>query len=291
MNGSNTCRYFTQFMSKISAGVFEYLEMKIYLFFFGFLLGISCRAFSQAVPDSAFNSIIRKYNGGWIAGDATFSIALPEQKTLWLFGDSFIGTVKPDNSLTSGAKMIRNCAVLQDGDSMTAFFGGTFQNPKSFVASSSESSDWYWPEHGLIENDTLKIFFSEFVLASGPAGFNFKYKAANLARFTYPDISLVDFKKLPYYDTNGVCYGNSVMVENGYTYIYGRKEDDTVYHINYPHIARVPEGNIMAPWEFYTGNAWSADPAQSKKISPIAVSQQYGAFKLNNMFIFISHEK
>lgn len=269
---------------------FKYLKMKRSLFFLGLLLGISCQLFSQALPDSSFNSLIRKVNGGWIAGDATFSIALPGQKTLWLFGDSFIGTVKPDNSITIGAKMIRNCAVLQNGDSMTAFLGGTFQNPVSFVSSAADNSDWYWPEHGLIENDTLKIFFSEFVLASGPAGFNFKYKAAMVARFTFPEIKLVDFTTLPYYDTNGVCYGNSVLVENGYTYIFGRKEYDTVYHIPYPHIARVPEGNILAPWEFYTGNSWSTDPAETQKISSVAVSQQYGVFKMNDKYVVVSQE-
>jgi len=264
--------------------------MKSLLFFFGLLLGLTSQVFSQVLPDSAFNSTIRKVNGGWIAGDATFSVALPGQKTLWLFGDSFIGTVKPDNSIASGAKMIRNCAVLQDGDSMVALFGGTFQNPISFVTSTNDNADWYWPEHGLIENDTLKIFFSEFVLASGPAGFNFKYKAAIVARFTYPDIALVDITKLLYYDTNGVCYGNSVLVENGYSYIFGRKENDTIHHIPYPHIARVPEGNILAPWEFYNGSGWSADPGETQKISSVAVSQQYGVFKLNNKYVVINQE-
>jgi hypothetical protein len=264
--------------------------MKTNLSLIGLLIVFSSHIFSQTVVDSSFNANIRKFNGGWIAGDATFSIALPENKTLWLFGDSFIGTVKTDNSLASGAKMIRNCAVLQVGDSMTAHFGGSFQNPQSFVASANETADWYWPEHGLLENDTLKIFFSEFVTAPGPAGFSFKYKAAQLGRYTWPEIKLIDLVKLPYYNVNGVCYGNCVLVENGFTYIYGRQETDTVYHIAYPHIARVPAGSILAPWEFYTGSTWSADPAQSKKISPIAVSQQYGAFKLNNKFIFISQE-
>jgi hypothetical protein len=264
--------------------------MKRSLFLLGLLLGLSCQLFSQAKVDSAFNSTIRQFNGGWIAGDATFSIALPEQKTLWLFGDSFIGTVKSDNSIASGAKMIRNCAVLQDGDSMRAVFGGTFQNPKSFVSTLNENSDWYWPEHGIIENDTLKIFLSEFVMASGPAGFNFKYKAAVLARFTYPEINLVDLMKLPYYDINRVCYGNTVLVENGYTYIFGRQEIDTVSHISYPHIARVPEGNILAPWEFYTGTTWSSVPTDTKRINVVATSQQYGVFKLNNKYVLINQE-
>ena len=264
--------------------------MKNRLFFLGLLLGLSIQVSSQVIVDSAFNSQIRKVNGGWVAGDATFSISLPEQKTLWLFGDSFIGTVKPDNSLASGAKMIRNCAVLQDGDSMRAFFGGTFQNPISFVSSSNDNADWFWPEHGLIENDTLKIFFSEFVLAPGPAGFNFKYKAAILARFTYPEIKFINFITLPYYEINKVCYGNSVVVENGYTYIFGRKENDTVYHISSPHIARVPAGNILAPWEFYNGTSWSEDPVQTQKISVVAVSQQFGVFKYNNKYIIINQD-
>lgn len=264
--------------------------MRNFLLFAGLLLGLTAKVFSQAVADTAFNSTIRKVNGGWIAGDATFSIALPGQKTLWLFGDSFIGTVKPDNSLVSGAKMIRNCTVLQDGDSMRAIFGGTFQNPKSFVSTSNESSDWYWPEHGFMENDTLKIFLSEFVTASGPAGFNFKYKAAVLARFTYPDIVLIDLVKLPYFDINKVCYGNSIVVENGYTYIFGRKENDTVSHIAYPHVARVPAGNILAPWEFCNGISWSVSPNETQRISVVAVSQQYGVFKLNNKYIIINQE-
>ncbi len=264
--------------------------MKKSLFFLGLLFGLSGQVFSQAMVDSAFNQSIRKFNGGWIAGDATFSIALPEQKTLWLFGDSFIGTVKPDSSLASGAKMIRNCAVLQDGDSMRAIFGGTFQNPVSFVASTNDNADWFWPEQGLIENDTLKIFFSEFVLASGPAGFNFKYKAAVIARFTYPEIKYIDKITLPYYDINNVCYGNTVLVENGYTYIFGRQEIDTVSHLSYPHIARVPAGNIMAPWEFYNGTSWTKVPTETKRINVVASSQQYGVIKLNNKYVMINQE-
>jgi len=264
--------------------------MKRHQIFLSLFLVLAGQVFSQALPDPVFNSTIRQVNGGWIAGDATFSIALPNSKTLWLFGDSFIGTVNPDNSVAGGAKMIRNCAVIQDGNSMTALFGGTFQSPKSFVPSVDENSSWYWPEHGIVENDTLKIFFSEFMLVNSPSGFSFKYKAVMLARFTYPNIAFVDSRKLSYYDLNGVCYGNSILVDNGYTYIFGRQEYDVVYHISYPHLARVPVGNIMAPWEFFNGSSWSADPAQSLQISNEPVSQQYGVLKWNKKFVVISQE-
>jgi hypothetical protein len=35
--------------------------------------------------------IIGPYFRGWLAADAAISLLLPDGKTLWLFGDSFIG--------------------------------------------------------------------------------------------------------------------------------------------------------------------------------------------------------
>lgn len=37
--------------------------------------------------------------GGWCAGDATISLPLPDGKTFWLFGDSFIGTKSGEFSI------------------------------------------------------------------------------------------------------------------------------------------------------------------------------------------------
>lgn len=252
--------------------------------------GFSPYLFSQATIDSAFNALLRQPNGGWIAGDATFSILLPDSTTLWLFGDSFIGTVNADSSIMPGASMIRNCALLKDGDSTIAIYGGTFAQPQNFVSTPTPSTSWFWPEHGLVENDTLKIFLSEFKLASGAAGFNFKYNAAYVGRFSYPGIELIDLVKLPYYDINGVCYGNQVLPENGYTYIYGRQEVDTVYHIAYAHVARAIEGDLTGPWQFNDGSNWVDDPTATKKICTEAVSQEYGVFKQSNKYIMINQE-
>lgn len=263
---------------------------KLILLFLLLLFFAGNTLYSQVHPDTAFNSLLRKNNGGWIAGDATFSIALPDQRTLWLFGDSFIGTVNSDSSIAPGSHFIRNCAVLQDGDSMRSLYNGTFASPDAFLPSPDPDSLWYWPEHGLVENDTLKIFFSEFIISEGVPGFNFKYTGAYVARFSYPEIEFLDKVRLPYFDMNHVCYGNSVMVDNGYTYIYGRNETDSVYSVSYPHVARVPVGNIMAPWQFYNGNGWSDEPADTYRIGNVAVSQQYGFFKQDSKYVLLTQE-
>jgi type IX secretion system substrate protein len=246
--------------------------------------------FADGTPDSAFNSLFRTDNGGWVAGDATYSIDLPDGRTLWLFGDSFIGTVNEDSSLAPGAKMIRNCAVVQEGSSLSALYKGTFDNPDDFVITTNPDSTWYWPEHGIVENDTLKIIFSEFGTTTGAPGWNFEYRDAWVLLFTFPDIGFIDQMKLPYYEQNGVMYGDRVMPDGGYTYVYGRKEEDPEYHIPDAHIARYSDDIQSGNWEFYDGNNWLPDPQSSSKIMDHPVSQQFGVFAHLDMYVLITQE-
>jgi len=247
-------------------------------------------AISQGVPDSTFNTLIRTENGGWVAGDATYSIALPDGRTLWLFGDSFIGTVNSDSSLVSGASMIRNCAVIQTGDTMTAMYQGTFEDPVDFVETATPDSTWYWPEHGIVEENTLKIIFSEFGTNEGPSGWNFEYRNAYVVVFTYPGLELIEQILLPYYELNGVMYGDRIMNTSNYTYIYGRKEEDPSNHIPFAHIARASIGDILGEWEFFDGNSWFTAPEESKKITDHPVSQQFGVFGHMDKFVLITQE-
>lgn len=254
----------------------------------GLLLGLNSIISAQAFVESKFNNLLRTENGGWVAGDATFSVALPDSRTLWLFGDSFIGTVNADSSLVSGAKMIRNCAIIQQGDVLNALYGGTFENPIDFIKTNNPDTTWFWPEHGIVENDTLRIFLSEFGPNNDNPDWNFKYRSTCIASFTYPELQYIDYVSLPYYNLNGVMYGDQVLVHDDYTYIYGRKEESG--NIPYPHIARVFNGDLLGSWEFFSGVSWSNDAMLSRRLSNQTVSQQYGVIEHENKFIMITQE-
>ena len=247
---------------------------------------------SQSTPDTVFNNLIRTENGGWVGGDATYSIFLPDGRTLWLFGDSFIGTVNADSSLAPGAKMIRNCAIIQNGDSMTALYQGTFDNPDDFLLTNTPDSTWFWPEHGIIENGYLKILFSEFGTGDGEPGWNFEYRKAVVAIFSFPDLVSMGYIELPYYQQNEVMYGDRLIEENGYTYIFGRKEEGNPdWHIPYIHMARVATGGLTTgEWEFYDGEQWTTDATASLRISEHPVSQQYGVFPHQGKYVLITQQ-
>ena len=257
------------------------------LFILSFALILSISQAQVVTRDSLFNALIRGDNGGWIAGDGTFSIPLPNGNTFWLFGDSFIGTVHPDSSIY-GAKMIRNCAIYQQGDLMQAIYRGGMTDTLSFIPTEFPDSIWFWPEQGIVENDTLKLLMAEYIINDGPPGWNYEFRNTYLVYLSYPGFEILEKKLLPYYASNGVMYGTQLMVDGDYTYIYGRKNEPGF--ITNAHLARVSKGNLIGLWEFYDGDGWSADPASSLLITSQIVSQQYAVFKHQQKFVLLTQE-
>src|SRR6185369_4369726 len=52
-----------------------------------------------AVPDAAFDALFTQNGPGWTGGDGTFSTLLPDGRHLWMWSDSFLGTVDPATRL------------------------------------------------------------------------------------------------------------------------------------------------------------------------------------------------
>ena len=254
------------------------------------ILAISFTELMATEPDTAFNNQFRRDIGGWIAADATYSIHLPENRTLWLFGDTFIGEVD-GISIVNGSKFIRNSAVLQDGNDLQTLHGGTTGAPDDYLRTKHPDSTWYWPEHGIVENDTLRIFVAKFRHAdNGTEGFNFAHAGNDIANLTWPGLEFISAVPLHAHAINGVIYGDRVLADNGNLYIYGRKSDPDNYNIPYPHVARTTEGGIMdqSSWEYYDGAGWSADPDNSIPFQDIPVSQQYSVTTYQGKYILLT---
>ena len=242
--------------------------------------------------DSAFHKQFRQEIGGWIAADATYSIFLPDGRTLWLFGDTFIGEVDENNAIIPGSKFIRNSAVIQDGDLLETLFNGSRSDPSDFIPSAHPDSTWYWPDHGVVDDDTLRIFLAKFRKnPDAPAGFNFEHAGNDIANFTWPDIEFINVIPVYSHPVNQVYYGDRILEDALYLYIYGRRYDDPELNIPYPHAARVLKGNLMEQrWEYFDGQAWSTDPQATKRINDFQVSQQYSVSKYRGKFILLTQD-
>jgi len=239
--------------------------------------------------DSSFKARFDQVQGGWLCADASYSLHLPDGRTLWLYGDTFIGEKDSDGSILPGFHFIKNSAILDDGQSLVTLYSGTPSSPEAFIP--TEDTTWYWPEHGMVQNDTIKLFMGRFKSVDrGSPGFNFGFVGMDVVYLSPETFEVIGSRHLTYTDSSGVRYGNQLLHQGEYTYIYGRKDevfDGVTFKM--PHVARVG-GNLNNAWEFYNGREWVDDPARSQRISGQAVAEQYGVFRRDSLFYLLTHE-
>lgn len=131
----------------------------------------------------------------WVGGDAAYSIPLSSKRTLWLFGDSFIGQIK--NNKRANCTMVHNAVAIEDTSQsngspgkFTYFSGKKAVNPKpenTGFFHCLDKGDYYWPADGFLSNGKLNIFMhvvrTDYKL---PAPFQFELRTDHLVTVDNP---------------------------------------------------------------------------------------------------------
>lgn len=101
------------------------------------------------------------YKDGWLGADDAYSIALTSTKSVWLFGDTFVGT--STTKLRSESKaMVRNsvgisrCEVGRPCEMEYFWQKPATPKPRSFFDSGIDQL-WYWPLDGFLQGQTLYV--------------------------------------------------------------------------------------------------------------------------------------
>lgn len=164
-----------------------------------------------------YNDYFTRYGDGWTGGDATYSIALDKKTNLWIFGDSFLGTIREDRSRVTPSPLIHNTFVIEHEETFSTLYGGTPETPDAYIKP-PEKDWWYWPGHGQIYNDTLQLIMFA-IKPSGEEGmWGFEYAAIDIVNISISNLKVISIKrKMSFDDTN---YGACVFHSNGYTYIW-----------------------------------------------------------------------
>ena len=245
----------------------------------------------KVTVDQAFNEFMSRDCCNTTGMDGTYSVKLPDGRTVWIFGDSFLGTVKPDNTREKRSPVfIRNSFAIQNGDSLRTLYQEIDGWESSLVIPPdatkgeifSEDSLWYWPGDGFVENGKLKVFMSAFYQAH-KGNWGFRWVRTDLAIFSLPEVKLEKIVKIPFAEGSKIHFGHAVADEDSrHTYIYGLGED------KYPYVARAPKGSVTEPWEFYTGRGWSNDVTEITPMTKLNGSEQFSVFFLNGQYIYLT---
>lgn len=234
---------------------------------------------------SYYDSLFTRYGIEWTGGDGANSYRLPDGRDLWLFGDSFIDTVRPGRARPKYSSTVHNAMAYttsKPGEFVT-ICKGTLQNPEAYFVPDNPD-DFYWPAHCFASKDKKQLYvFLVRVTSNGNGGaFGFDVLGMDMATLSLPSLNILSINKI----TNGnrIDWSAGIMEEDDFVYIYGA--ESTEFN-KFMHVARTTKNNPIKDLRFWNGSGWTQDSSQSIKIRP-GVSESYSVFKYGEKYYLLT---
>lgn len=241
-----------------------------------------------ATSATYFDSLFTRYTAGqWTGGDVAYSHLLPDGRSMWLWGDSFVDTVYADRHRPYDA-FIHNSIVLTNPQGLfTTLYNGTKKLPKPYF--NGKDPYYYWPNCAfLAKGETQAYTMLTQVKATGQGGtFGFTVTGNAFGIIALPGMKLQKITVMP--TNTKVDWASATYEEGDYAYIYGAEGTTTFPNTKYMHVMRTSRSRPFAKTEFYTGTGWSTDTAKSARMLD-GVSESYSVFKSGSKYYVLSQE-
>lgn len=248
----------------------------------------------SAEPAPEWNERFRRTEG-WVGADGAYSVPLSDQKWLWLFSDTFVGSIR--DGKRTGVKMVNNTVGIQEGRADKAKLAFAIRKiegqPKAMLAP-PDGKGWFWLQAGIAIDSRLFVFLPRIEKAGSGGAFGFKHVEQWLGTIANPDADPSEWKttysKLPFAEfvaERTVSFGSAVLRDGDFVYIYGYEEKPgKPFLARKLLVARVPAGKLAEfdSWRFLGNGEWKSDvkdatPAASGLATEYSVSYVPGLKK------------
>ena len=109
-----------------------------------------------ATPSAYWDSVFTRYGNGWTGGDIAYSYRLPDGRSVWLFGDSFLDTVFSNRRRPVGGFTHSVFTTTRHlGEDFTTIVGGSFENPETLFP--AEDPIQYWSNCAFTNTSGTKL--------------------------------------------------------------------------------------------------------------------------------------
>lgn len=223
----------------------------------------------------------------WRGADAAYSVPLSGDRTLWLFGDTFLGTSR------ATARMVHNTIAIQQGSDPSVASLTSHTGPDREPFFTTEPGCWLWPMAGARTGAGIVVFFMQVrsarpdlptVLdawrAEGSLTF-FEVFGWTAVLIRNPDDPVGAWEVQPLTCpavADRVMPGAGAVTSGGYLYAYGWRDGHALRpgrvftRVRYrgylrprlAYLARWPEATVergLEQAEWWAGGHWSPDPA------------------------------
>lgn len=241
----------------------------------------------EAMTAEQVGEMFRVYGdagGQWTGGDSTVSARLPDGRVVWLFSDTFLGSVNPDGSRPAETPMVNNTIVVQDGAELVeTLHQGTVEWPAALVQP-EQPGEFFWVADAVVESGALKVLYNRYAkFGDGPL--DVELRGTSLATFALPDLTVSSVSDLPV--GTAVTWGSALLADGAHTYVYGSSAAPG--GLRFGHVARAAAGDLGGAWQFWTGSAWSPDEGAAGRLLS-GVGTAYAVQKVGTQYVLVTQE-
>jgi Domain of unknown function (DUF5005) len=235
-----------------------------------------------AMPDATFDAFFTQNGPGWTGADGTYSLLLPNRQNLWIWSDSYIGTVDPVTRLRSNALFqAHNSLTIQDRATNTLTTVGYPPNTSSYFVPSNPA-DWFWPGDGMVVQTSPGVYSIQVLLLEWTG--TFQFVGNSVASISYPCMVLQQIRPIALPDLS-IEWGTRIFKAGGYFYLYGIKDPGTANKL--PYVARFAAlKDLVQPsqWRYWnaTSGAWVSGQSNATPMAGVpAITNEYSVHRLH----------
>lgn len=215
---------------------------------------------------------------GWIGGDCVYTVALPGNRVLWLFGDTLIGNV--NGAARTQCVLVNNSIAISAGlapDAPLRFISGSPQQgrPTAFWLP-PDGNGWFWPQGAVMANDRLLLFMAQTARVRGGGAFGFSQFSQCLLVVDNPRDEPERWRPAPrplpfaqFLPKSERSFGSAALVEGSWLYVYGYRQGERGSGNRQLLLARAPVASPddFSRWEFKSAAGWSSQPDDAQGLA------------------------
>lgn len=237
---------------------------------------------SAGTPDATFDAYVTQNGPGWTGADGTYSVPLPDGTNLWVWSDSYIGTVDPTTRLRKSTLFSahNSLTILNQSTGSWTTVGYPPKTSSYFVPTNKQ--DWFWVGEPMVVQPTAGKYQIKVILTEWTGAF--KLVGHSVATLSWPRLSVVSIAPIAGLDTS-LTWGTKILQVGTAYYIYGLKDPGT--NTKTPYVARMTSlSNLTnaSTWQFWsaTKGKWLSGESNATAMSGVAaVTPEYSVDQLS----------
>ena len=250
------------------------------------------RCGTEPTTGAAWERLFDSLRGSWAGGDGAASLRLPDGRMLWLFGDTFTGSVRSDGSRGSDSQIVHNSIVVTSGSCARVL-------PTASAALPGRAGTWLWPTAGVVSTRGAKgrastiTVFAQRVRRTGTGAFDFEQVGTAVATLTVPWSGVPTVGRVRDLPRSRTLWGAGLIADGATTWIYGTRavHEPWVFGRDLL-LARAPTARLadVASWTYRTRTGWTADADDAVVVRPArdGVSTVPSAVRIGTTFVLVT---